>query len=44
MLDRERQVQREVLALAGVALKQAGDVTQDLGQSIALGLPPMARL
>jgi hypothetical protein len=44
VLDRERHVQREVLALAGVALKQAGDTLPDRGQTIALGLPPLMKL
>lgn len=44
LLERERQVQREVLALAGVAIAQTGDLTQDRSKTIALELPPMSRL
>jgi hypothetical protein len=44
ILQRERVVQREVLSLAGVAFVQAGDTPPDRGKSIALELPPMARL
>lgn len=42
MIERERQIQREVLHLAGIALAQAGDTPVDRAYSIALGLPPMA--
>jgi hypothetical protein len=41
---REREVQRQVLALAGIAVSQKGETLPDLGKSIALGLPPMAKL
>ncbi len=41
LLARERFVQRQVLALAGVPLAQHGDATPDLGKSIALALPPL---
>lgn len=40
---RERLVQREVLALAGVSLVETGSPTADLAKVIALELPPMAR-
>ncbi len=43
MLGKERFVQRRVLELAGVALAQQGDALPDLGGSIALELPAMAR-
>lgn len=43
LMERERQVQRQVLGLAGVALVQAGDTPSDQSSTIALGLPPMAR-
>lgn len=43
-LARERYVQRQVLALAGVALAQMGDTPPDRGQSIALELPSLKRL
>jgi hypothetical protein len=42
MLDRERFVQRQVLALAGVPLVAAGDATADRSKTIALDLPPMS--
>jgi hypothetical protein len=42
-LDRERIVQKEVLALAGVAFIPAGHPTQDRGKVIALELPPLAK-
>ncbi len=41
LLDRERMVQRQVLALAGVAMMPQGDLTQDRGKIIALDLPPL---
>lgn len=44
VLDLERQVQRQVLALAGVALAPQGDALPDRGQTIALRLPPIAKL
>lgn len=43
-LERERQVQKEVLNLAGVAFVQMGDTPPDRGKSIPLELPPMQRL
>ena len=43
ILAYERQVQKEVLALAGVAFIQAGTATVDLGKVIALELPPLSR-
>ncbi len=42
LLAREREVQREVLHLAGVALSQQGDVLPDRGRTIALALPGLA--
>ena len=44
LLERERMVQKQVLALAGVALAQTGNATADLSKKIALDLPPMGRL
>lgn len=44
LFARERYVQREVLALAGIALSQKGETPPDRGQTIALELPPMSRL
>lgn len=44
LLERERFVQKEVLALAGIAYVQTGDSAPDRGKSIALELPPMSRL
>ncbi|MBL7715245.1 MAG: hypothetical protein JNL01_07220 [Bdellovibrionales bacterium] len=44
LLDRERLVQRKVLELVGITIAQKGETGPDLGQSIALDLPPMARL
>ncbi len=43
-LARERLIQREVLALAGVALTQTGEPLPDRGKSIALELPPLKSL
>ena len=43
-LDREREVQREVLALAGVATAPMGHATPDRGKEIALDLPPLSRV
>jgi hypothetical protein len=40
---RERLVQKEVLALAGVSMIETGSPTADLAKVIALELPPMAR-
>lgn len=42
LVDRERAVQREVLALAGVALVPYGDTPEDESKTIALRLPPLA--
>lgn len=44
VLTRERFVQREVLGLAGVVFVQTGDTHPDRGKTIALELPPLARL
>jgi hypothetical protein len=44
LLERERVVQRQVLALAGVALAQQGDAQPDRGLTIALELPPLGRI
>jgi hypothetical protein len=44
VLERERMVQRRVLALAGVAFIATGETHPDRGKTIALGLPPMQRL
>lgn len=41
-LDRERFVQRHVLALAGVPVVPTGEATQDRAKSIALDLPPLS--
>ena len=43
VLKRERLVQREVMALAGVAIVPTAEVTEDKGKSIALELPPLQR-
>jgi hypothetical protein len=43
-LERERSIQKQVLALAGVPLSQSGDPLSDDSQTIALGLPSMNRL
>lgn len=42
ILERERKVQKEVLALAGVAFLPAGQVPEDLGRKIALELPRLS--
>jgi len=42
ILDRERKVQTEVLALAGVPMVPAGNPTADRAKTIALELPPLA--
>ncbi len=42
-LAREHSVQREVLALAGVASAPHSESAPDRGKSIALDLPPLAR-
>jgi hypothetical protein len=44
VLDRERMIQKQVLALAGVAFVATGETHPDRGKTIALGLPPMQRL
>lgn len=44
VLDRERQVQKEVLALAGVAFVPAGDALPDRGKLTPMDLPPYAKL
>lgn len=41
VIDRERLIQREVLALAGVPLSQRGNSTKDMGKTIASRLPPL---
>ena len=43
-LERERFIQKQVLALAGVAFAPMGDAGPDLGKSIALELPKMQKL
>jgi hypothetical protein len=43
-LSKERRVQKEVLALAGIPFVQGGDTPADRGKSIALELPPLKRL
>lgn len=42
VFERERRVQKEVLALAGVPLVPAADTTVDRSKKIALELPPLA--
>ena len=42
-LERERQIQRGVLALVGVAITQSGEALEDLESNIALGLPPLTK-
>jgi hypothetical protein len=44
VLERERQVQKEVLALAGVAYVPAGDALPDRGKLTPMELPPFAKL
>ena len=44
VLKRERQVQREVLALAGVAFVPAGDTPPDRGKITPMDLPPFSKL
>jgi hypothetical protein len=44
MLERERRVQREVLALAGVDFSPTAVPGPDRGKSIALELPPFQKL
>jgi hypothetical protein len=43
LMHRERRVQREVLALAGVSVAQHGDPMPDLGKEIALDLPKLRK-
>lgn len=43
LFARERKIQKEVLALAGVALELSGEVSQDRGKSIGLELSAMVR-
>ena len=43
-LARERVIQREVLAAAGIALEQTGEVPADQGKTIAIHLPPLTKL
>ena len=42
-LDREKQVQKEVLALAGIAVIPAAETTPDRSKTIALELPPLSQ-
>jgi hypothetical protein len=44
VLERERHVQREVLALSGVAFVPAGDTPPDRGKITPMELPPFAKL
>lgn len=44
VLEREQEVQKKVLALAGVPFVRSGCATPDLSDTIALGLPPMQQL
>lgn len=44
VLEREQEVQKKVLALAGVPFLRTGCATPDLGDTIALDLPPMQHL
>jgi hypothetical protein len=44
VLERERLVQKEVLALAGVAFVPAGDSLPDRGKITPMELPPFAKL
>jgi hypothetical protein len=41
VLERERQIQREVLALAGVPVSHKGNSVADQGRTIASRLPPL---
>ena len=41
VLERERQIQREVLALAGVPVSHKGNSVVDQGRTIASRLPPL---
>ena len=43
LVEHERVVQKELLALAGVAFVPAGDTTVDRGKVIALELPPLSK-
>lgn len=44
LLAREREVQKQVLALVGVAVFPMGDTPADRGKTIALELPPYQKL
>jgi hypothetical protein len=44
VIQREREVQRHVLAMAGVPVAQKGNVNPDLGNTIAAELPPLRNL
>jgi len=44
LFEKERFVQKKVLALAGVALSQKSDTPPDRGKTIALDLPPLSKL
>jgi hypothetical protein len=44
LFNRERMVQREVMALVGVALAPQGDLPPDRGKTIALELPPLLKV
>ena len=41
VLDRERLIQREVLALAGIPISHQGNLGKDLSHTIASRLPPL---
>ncbi|MBC7692077.1 MAG: hypothetical protein H7222_09925 [Methylotenera sp.] len=43
LLGRERLVQKQVLAMAGIPMAQHGDLTPDTGKTIALDLPSLKR-
>lgn len=43
-LERERQVQKAVMEMAGITLFQYGDTPADIGRSIALKLPALNQL
>lgn len=43
-LERERVVQKEVLALVGIGFVQAGDSAPDRGKLTPLELPPLAKI